>query len=291
MIETQNFKSGYVAIIGKPNAGKSTFLNVLIGEKLAITTSKPQTTRHKIVGIYNDKTSQIIFLDTPGIIKAKYKLHSAISDADVLFHIIDVEKFSIEKFQNEIDFKIIKETKKKTYLILNKSDLTNKIDILPIIDICAKTNIYLEIFPISALHRVGVNEIIQDIKKHLPSDVPFYMEDDISIHPQKFFVSELIREQIFYLLRDEIPYSTTIQIVNFQENENFDKISAEIIVDKKSLKQIVIGNKGSMLKNIGIQSRKEIEKFLNKKIFLELFVKVRENWREDEIKLKEFGYK
>ncbi len=287
-------KSGFVNIFGKPNAGKSTLLNAFIGEKLAIVSSKVQTTRHRIKGILTTDDYQIIFSDTPGIIEPKYKLHEkmmqavkgSLEDADVALLIADIKDDKLEA--NEI-FSSLK-LKVPAIVILNKADIVSE-------DIIEETKAYFlqqpyckEIVVISALKKKGIDELLQRILNFLPEGEPFYEGDNLSDLPTKFFVSELIREKIFYLYQEEIPYHATVLVQEFKEKATLTKISADIILQRETQKGIVLGQGGSMIKKLGTEARKDIEKFLDRKVFLELFVKVRPKWRDNDLQLKEYGY-
>ena len=295
-----SFRAGYVAIIGEPNVGKSTLLNTLVGEKISIVTPKPQTTRHKVLGILSEKQAQIIFLDTPGILKPQYKLHeammksvhAAINDADVLFFMIDVAKVKPGTQIDQVaEFRSFVTVTKPVFLILNKIDLASKQDVASTIAMCSSMYPFKEIFPISALKQEGTEDLIETVIRELPEHQPFYPPDMISEHPERFFVSEIIREKIFKQFRDEIPYSTTVDIISFQEQAGRkDLINAEIYVERDSQKGILIGKQGKAMKEIGQLARKDIEAFLGRPVFLELHVKVREKWRQKESWLKKLGY-
>ena len=287
-------KSGFVNIFGKPNAGKSTLLNALIGEKLAIVSSKVQTTRHRIKAFLTEPGKyQIIFSDTPGIIEPKYKLHermmqnvkSALEDADVALLIADATK-NIEEnkelFQN-LNLKV------PAILILNKTDKLkqNKIEE---IKSSFNSSSYKKIIAISALKQTNLNELLQTIIELLPEGEPFYNEDELTDLPEKFFVSEMIREKIYELFEEEIPYHAAVLINEFKQQEKLIKIQADIIVQRESQKAILLGGKGQMIKKLGISAREEIEKFLQQKIYLQLFIKVKPKWRDNDLKLKEYGY-
>ncbi|APF17427.1 GTPase Era [Caldithrix abyssi] len=297
LIETpENFKSGYVAIIGLPNAGKSTLLNALLNIKLSIISAKPQTTRRRVLGILNKAEYQVVFIDTPGIIKPKYKLHTrmmeqvhtALQDADLLALIVDATE---HKHPVEVDLEAMNPKKKPALLLLNKVDLINKQDLLPLIDQYREFYPFEEIIPISALKRDGVDQVEQEIVKRLPQHPPFYPPDVLSDQPERFFVAEIIREKIFERFFQEVPYSTEVVVEEFKERPGSkDYIYAIIYVERPSQKGIIIGKKGEALKKIGEAARREIEEFLGRKIYLELRVKVNENWRYDERKLKRLGY-
>jgi GTPase len=287
-------KSGFVNIFGKPNAGKSTLLNALMGEKLAIVSSKVQTTRHRIKGILTTDSYQIIFSDTPGIIDPKYKLHekmmaavkSALEDADLALLLVD-----INDDWNEVDSLFSSLRLKATALVvINKTDKTNPVKIKEAIDFFKDKKYSKEAVAISALTASKVPELLDLIVQLLPEGEAFYNEDEISDLPTKFFVAEIIREKIYNLLEDEIPYHTTVIVNEFKQKSTLIKIRAEIIVQRESQKAIIIGEGGKMIREIGFQARKEIEQFVDQKIFLELFVKVRPKWRENELFLKEYGY-
>jgi len=287
-------KSGFVNIFGKPNAGKSTLLNALMGEKLAIVSSKVQTTRHRIKGILTTDSYQIIFSDAPGIIDPKYKLHekmmtavkSALEDADLALLLVD-----INDDWNEVDSLFSSLRLKATALVvINKTDKTNPEKIKEAIDFFKDKKYSKEAVAISALTASKVPELLDLIVQLLPEGEAFYNEDEISDLPTKFFVAEIIREKIYNLLEDEIPYHTTVIVNEFKQKSTLIKIRAEIIVQRESQKAIIIGEGGKMIREIGFQARKEIEQFVDQKIFLELFVKVRPKWRENELFLKEYGY-
>jgi len=290
-------KVGYIALIGKPNVGKSTLMNALLGLKLSIVTPKPQTTRHRILGILSEEKTQMIFLDTPGLLKPRYKLQDkmlnaarrAMEESDVLLILVE----PLEKIPDEIIsiFSSIKGSQKPVILVINKIDTIEKKKLLPIIDNYAAQFNFTKIFPISALKQEGLNELKSSLKENLPMGFPFYPDDMITEHPERFFVSEIIREKIFQNYGEEIPYSTTVLIEEFKEREGRkDFIRANIIVEKDSQKGILIGKKGAALKKVGSASRYQIEQFLGRKVYLELFVKVREKWRKKDAFLKEFGY-
>lgn len=294
------FRSGYVTIIGEPNVGKSTLMNGILKQKISIVTSKPQTTRHKILGILSSDAFQIVFLDTPGIITPRYLLHeammrsaaSAIADADVLLFMVDATnpKTGSGLQQPEV-FSKLEGYKKPVFLVLNKVDLVDKAQLLPVIGAYASAFAFTEVFPISALKSDGTDTLVSALVPLLPVHPPFYPTDIVSEHSERFFVSEIIREKVFLSCREEVPYSTTVDIVEFKEREGGKWfISADVIVERDSQKGIVIGKKGAMLKEIGRLARKDIEEFLAHPVFLELHVKVREKWREKDEWLKRLGY-
>ena len=285
-------KSGFVNIFGKPNAGKSTLLNALMEEKLAIVSSKVQTTRHRIKAFLTKPDEyQIIFSDTPGIIEPKYKLHermmqsvkSALEDADVALLIVDATKNveeDIALFQNlklrVPSVLVLNKTDKKNY----KSEHTKSL----------LKESYKNIIEISALTHKNLDTLLSAIIKLLPEGEPFYNEDELTDLPTKFFVSEMIREKIYELFSEEIPYQTAVNINEFKEKESLTKIQADIVVQRESQKAILLGEGGKMIKQLGTSARIEIEKFLQQKIFLELFIKVKPKWRDNDLQLKEYGY-
>ncbi len=292
---SEAFKSGFVNIFGAPNAWKSTLLNALLGEQLVITSAKVQTTRHRILGILTEPGYQIIFSDTPGIIEPKYKLHekmmrhvkSALEDADVAILMHDITQ-PIEEFEAVIS---LLRLKVPALLLLNKTDLIkDKKEIDRIVAVYKEKFPKWEIMTISAQKKANVNKIIPALLRHLPEAPPFYPEDSISDRPVRFFVSELIREQIYNLYHEEIPYHSAVIIQSFEEKATLNVIKAEIIVSRETQKIILLGKGGSMIKQLGINARKKIEEFLQAKVHLELFIKVRPKWRDNENHLREYGY-
>jgi GTPase len=296
----ENFRAGFVAIIGEPNVGKSTFLNTLLEQKLSIVSDKPQTTRHKILGIYTRDTFQVVFLDTPGLLKPKYLLHeammktahAAVHDADAVLLLIDgmkKEKDGDEGLKVVLD--VLRSIKKPVILAINKIDILGRERSLELAAVYSQKFSFESIYPISAKNNAGVEELIKGIANLLPLHPPYYPADMISEQPEKFFVSEIIREKIFEKFREEIPYSTTVDILEFKEQKGRkDVIRAEIYLERDSQKGILIGVKGAALKEIGELARKDIEKFLGRPVFLELHVKVREKWREKKEWLNRLGY-
>ena len=287
-------KAGFVSIFGRPNAGKSTLLNALMGEKLAIVSSKVQTTRHRIKAIMTEKDYQVVFSDTPGIIEPKYKLHEkmmqavkgALEDADLALLIVDI-KDSWED-ANSI-FEALK-LKAPAIVVLNKIDLVDTNTLKQAIAFFESKKYCKKAISISATSGINLKNFLKPVLELLPEGEPFFPTDDISDLPTKFFVSELIREKIYELASDEIPYHTAVLVREFKEKETLIKIIADIIVHRETQKVILIGEKGSMIKKIGTEARKEIEQFLQQKVFLELFVKVKPKWRENDLQLKEYGY-
>ena len=287
-------KSGFVNIFGRPNAGKSTLLNALMGEKLAIVSRKVQTTRHRIKGILTEKDYQIVFSDTPGIIEPKYKLHEkmmaavkgALEDADVAMLLVDVK----ENWEEcDTIFSALK-LKVPAIVAVNKIDLATEEKIKEAVDFFSAKPYCKKVITISALSGINKKKLVNAVLEFLPEGEPFYDGDDITDLNTRFFVSELIREKIYELAQDEIPYHTAVLVREYQEKTTLVKIVADIIVHRETQKAILIGDKGSMIKRIGSEARKDIEAFIQQKIFLELFVKVKPKWRENEMQLKEYGY-
>jgi len=297
MTEDKGFRSGYVAIVGKPNVGKSTLLNSFLGEKLAIVTPKSQTTRNRITGILTEENYQIIFLDTPGIFEPSYRLQRhmvqsalrAASEADVL--ILMVEAYEPpDEFEKEV-FGKIKNIERKAILVLNKIDRVQKDGLLPLIAVYHEQFGFEEIVPISALTGDGVPELLDIIVRALPAGAMYYPEDQLSDLPERFFIAEIIREKVFLQTQQEIPYSTTVQTDEVKERKDGKiYIRATVYVERESQKGIVIGNKGRMLKKIGQLAREEIEKWMDAPVYLDLWVTVKPDWRAKERDLREFGY-
>ncbi|HQV84639.1 MAG TPA: GTPase Era [Chitinophagaceae bacterium] len=287
-------KSGFVNIFGRPNAGKSTLLNALMGEKLAIVSPKVQTTRHRIKGILTEKDYQIIFSDTPGIIEPRYKLHekmmlavkSALEDADLAMLMVDVK----EKWDECDQIFSALQLRVPAIVVINKIDLASEEKIKEAVGYFTEKAYCKKVITISALSGISRKKLINAILEFLPEGEPFYEGDDISDLNTRFFVSELIREKIYELAEDEIPYHTAVLVREYQEKTTLVKIVADIIVHRETQKAILIGDKGSMIKKIGTAARKDIEAFIQQKVFLELFVKVKPKWRENDLYLKEYGY-
>lgn len=287
-------KSGFVNIFGKPNAGKSTLLNAIMQEKLAIVSPKVQTTRHRIKAILTETGYQIIFSDTPGIIEPKYRLHekmmqavkSSLEDADVALLITDGTEDQTESRQIFASLKL----KVPAIVVVNKTDSMQPAQVQSLLELYRNEPYAKAAVALSALKNNGVQELLQQIVSFLPEGLPFYEGDDLSDLPTKFFVSELIREKIFQLYEEEIPYHTTVLIQEFKEKTTLTKIRADIIVQRDTQKGILIGEGGKMIRELGTRARKDIEQFLDRKVFLELFVKVRPKWRDNEMHLKEYGY-
>lgn len=289
-------KSGFVGLIGRPNVGKSTLINSIIGKKIAITSNKPQTTRNNIQGIYNEEDIQIIFVDTPGIHKPNHKLgkylnkqaYYSISDVDVLLMLVDVseklgggDKYVIEK---------LKEEQKPVILVLNKIDKIKKEDLLLKITEYKDLYPFDEIVPVSALKSNNTKTLIEVLKKYLPDSIKYYGDEQITNKPITFNIAEIVREKVFFLTDEEVPHSLTCIVEDMEEGENSYHINVAIIVDRDSLKKIIIGSRGTKIKEIGIRSRKELEEFLGKKVYLETYVKTIKKWRDKEKYLQEFGF-
>jgi GTP-binding protein Era len=287
-------KAGFVSLVGKPNVGKSTLMNALVGEKLSIITPKAQTTRHRILGIVNEPDSQIVFSDTPGVIKPVYGMqesmmsfvNSSLVDADIILFVTDInEKYD----ENDVLEKLAKTTS-PIAVVINKIDKSNE-------DLVKEKILYWEeklkpqaIFAVSALHDHNVPAVMQFIMDNLPEHPPYYDKDTLTDRNERFFVSEIIREKVFKLYDKEIPYSTEVIITAFKDEPKIIRISSEIIVERDSQKNIIIGKAGEMLKKVGTYARKDMEEFLQKKVFLEMFVKVIPDWRNRKNYLKSFGY-
>ncbi len=295
--ENKIFRAGYVAIVGQPNVGKSTLLNQLLHFKVASVSRKAQTTRHKITGILSGDDFQVVFLDTPGLLEPKYKLQEAmlqaaqraIQDADLALFMVAAQPSANER---DVEHLLnLKESQSRIILAINKVDLIEKGQLLPLIDFYSKVTKLEAIVPISAVRADGLDVLQTEIVRALPEGSPFYDTDQIMDHPERFLVSEIIREKIFLQYGDEIPYSATVSVDEFKERRKAkDYIRATVYVEKQSQKGILIGKKGGALKKVGASARLEIEETLGRKVFLELWVKVKDKWREDEGLLKEFGY-
>lgn len=297
-IDPAAFKSGYIALIGRPNVGKSTLMNALLGQKLSIVTPKPQTTRHRVLGILSEENFQMIFLDTPGLLIPKYKLQetmvqaakSAIEESDVLLFLVEPEA-KVSSANASILTDLIA-ARKPVVLVINKVDAIEKDRLLPLMQEYSTRFSLQTIVPISALKLDGLDELKQVLIQNLLPGLPFYPMDMVTEHPERFFVAEIIREKVFQRFSAEIPYSTTVVVEEFKEREaGKDFISATIIVERNSQKGILIGKKGAALKQVGQLARKEIEEMLDRPVFLELYVKVKEKWRTNDSDLRQFGYK
>ena len=289
-------RSGFINIIGNPNVGKSTLMNNLVGEKLSIITSKAQTTRHRILGIVNGDNFQLIFSDTPGIIKPSYELQdsmmdfvkSALEDADVLIYMVEIGEKSIK--DSEVHDKI-QSAKIPTIILLNKIDLSTQEDIKNQINIWSNQYPDTEIYPVSALNNFNTEKVINRIIELIPESPAYFPKDQLTDKPERFFVNEKLREKILLYYNKEIPYSVEVQTEEFKEEESIIRIRSLILVERESQKGIIIGHNGVALKKIGSKARIDLEKFFGKKIFIELHVKVSKNWRSNPNQLRKFGYK
>lgn len=288
-------KAGFVNIIGNPNVGKSTLMNAFVGEKLSIITSKAQTTRHRILGIVNGEDFQMILSDTPGIIKPAYQLQesmmdfvkSAFEDADVLIYMVEIGE---KELKDEAFFNKITNSKIPVLLLLNKIDTSNQEQLEEQVQSWATKVPNAEIYAISALEGFQVQEVFNRIVELLPESPPFYPKDQLTDKPERFFVNETIREKILLHYKKEIPYAVEIDTEEFFEEENIIRMRSVIMVERETQKGIIIGHKGTALKRVGMEARKDLEKFFGKQVHLELYVKVNKNWRNDQKQLKRFGY-
>lgn len=289
-------RSGFVNILGNPNVGKSTIMNALVGEKLSIISPKAQTTRHRIMGIVNGEDFQIVYSDTPGILKPRYKLqetmmhsvNSALSDADLILYITDVT----ERTANESDYiEKIKGSEIPVIIAVNKIDLSNQADLEKIVESWHMVFSHSPVIPVSALSNFNLDALLNAILEKLPEGAPYFPKDQLTDKYERFFASEIIREKILFHYKKEIPYSVEIEIESFSEEKNITRIRALIHVARESQKGIIIGHNGNMLKRVGTEARKDMEEFFRKKIFLELYVKVTKDWRDKPTVLKRFGYR
>ena len=295
-METKKFKSGFVNIIGNPNVGKSTLMNALVGERLAIITAKAQTTRHRIMGIVGGEDFQIVYSDTPGILRPSYKLQEsmmgfvrgALKDADVILYVTDTVEKGDEASEEIVEK--IKLSAIPTIVVINKIDLSNQAGLEGLVELWHQRLPEARIIPVSALEGFNISGVFDTIMTLLPEGAPYYEEGTLTDRPMRFFASEIIREKIFLNYDKEIPYSVEIAIEEYKEEPTIDRISAVIYVARDSQKGIIIGRKGEMLKKVGTAARIELEKFVGKKIFLQLHVKVDENWRNSSRGLRRFGY-
>jgi GTP-binding protein Era len=288
-------KSGFVNIIGSPNVGKSTLMNQLVGEKLSIITSKAQTTRHRILGIVNDENYQVVFSDTPGVLDPHYKLHesmmqfvnSAMKDADVILFVTDIYETSLNHQQT---LERLQKTSTPILLLINKIDKSDQEKMEAKIAYWHEVMPKAEILPISALEGFNMEPIWKRIVELIPESPPYYDKESLTDRPLKFFVSEIIREKIFLHYKKEIPYATQVEVEEYKEDEKIARIRAIIYVERKTQKGIIIGHQGEKIKRVGIDARKDIQKFIDKHVHLELFVKVDKDWRENDKKLEGYGY-
>ena len=299
MNKQQAYKSGFVSIIGRPNVGKSTFINKVIGQKIAIMSDKPQTTRNKIQGVYTTNQSQTVFIDTPGIHKPKHKLgdfmmkvaQNTLKEVDLILFMINAE----EGYGRGDEFIIerLKETKTPVFLIINKIDQIHPDQLLPLIEKYRELHPFKEIVPISALEGNNIDTLLREIEKTLPEGPQYYPEDQVTDHPERFIITELIREKVLHLTREEIPHSVAVVMDTLEKREKNQAIyvGATIIVERDSQKGIVIGKQGSMLKEVGKRARVDIESLLGSKVFLELWVKVQKDWRNKASQLRDYGFR
>jgi GTP-binding protein Era len=295
-MQEQKHRSGFVNIVGNPNVGKSTLMNRLVGEKISIITAKAQTTRHRIIGIVNKPTYQIVYSDTPGVLRPNYKLQeqmlnfslSALEDADVLLYVTDV----VEKVDKNDEFlSKVHQLDMPVLLLINKIDQTNQASLETMVEQWKVLLPKAEIFPISALNNFAIEMIQKLILELLPESPPYFEKDALTDKPARFFVAEIIREKALLLYQKEIPYSIEVGVEEFKEEQDIIRIRAIVLVERDTQKGIVIGHKGESLKRLGIMARKDIERFFEKKIFLQLYVKVEKDWRNRDNMLKTFGYK
>lgn len=297
-MENNNYKSGFIAIIGRPNVGKSTFLNKVIGQKIAIMSDKPQTTRNKIQGVLTTNDAQMIFIDTPGIHKPKHRLgdfmvqvaENTLNEVDAVIFMINAKEGYGKGDQFIMD--LLQKAKTPVFLIINKIDLVHPDDLFPLIDEYKDKVNFEEVIPISALQGNNVTHLLDVLKSHLPEGPQYYPEEQITDHPERFIITELIREKVLELTREEIPHSIAVVMENLEKRESDAVfIQATIITERKTQKGILIGKQGSMLKDIGKKARKDIEALLGSKVYLELWVKVKKDWRNKQSQLHEFGFR
>lgn len=296
MADIKQHRAGYVNIIGNPNVGKSTLLNALLGEQLSITTPKAQTTRHRILGMLNGDDYQIVFSDTPGIIKPAYALqermmdfvHTAFEDADVFLYLVEP---GIRSLKDEQVYQKLKAVKEPVFIILNKIDTINQEKLESEVDYWHSEFPDAAILPLSALNNFNTDILLNRLIELLPESPPFYDKEDLSDRNERFFVEEMVREQILFNYSKEIPYAVEVEVEEFKESEDIIRIRANIYVERNTQKGIIVGAKGSMIKKTGTGARKKMEAFFKKKVFLDLFVKVRKDWRSNDRDLNRFGYK
>ncbi|MDA3866031.1 MAG: GTPase Era [Salinivirgaceae bacterium] len=288
-------KAGFVNILGNPNVGKSTLMNKLVGEKLSIITNKSQTTRHRIMGIVNGEDFQIVYSDTPGIIKPSYRLQksmmrfvdSAIEDADIILYVTDVVE---TPDKNTMYIERVKQEDKPTLVLINKIDQTDQMALEALVDQWAEKLPNAAILPIAAKHKLHVDKVFDYIMHHLPESDPYFPKDELTDRSIRFFASEIIREKILLYYKQEVPYSVEVEIASYKEEERITRIESNIYVVRESQKGILIGNKGEKLKKVGTAARLDLEEFLGRKVFLEILVKVDPDWRNNDRKLRKFGY-
>lgn len=291
------YKSGFVNLVGNPNVGKSTLMNKLVGDKISIITNKAQTTRHRIIGIVNKPGVQVVYSDTPGVVDPAYKMQeqmlgfskSALGDADVLLYVTDVIE---EPKKHEAFLADVRELQVPVLVLINKADLSTPEKLEELVETWKSLlPNALEVLPVAALHGAGIAYIAERVEALLPDSPPYFEEDALTDRPARFFVSEIIREKVFLYYQKEIPYATEVVVQEFKEEENLIRIAANIYVERESQKGILIGHKGAAIKKLGTMARQDIERFFDKKVFLQLFVKVEKEWRSSDKMLRNFGYK
>lgn len=291
------YKSGFVNLVGNPNVGKSTLMNQLVGDKISIITNKAQTTRHRIIGIVNKPGVQVVYSDTPGVVDPAYKMQeqmlgfskSALGDADVLLYVTDVVE---EPKKHEAFLTDVRELHVPVLVLINKADLSTPEKLEELVETWKSLlPNALEVLPVAALHGAGIAYIAERVEALLPDSPPYFEEDALTDRPARFFVSEIIREKVFLYYQKEIPYATEVVVQEFKEEENLIRIAANIYVERESQKGILIGHKGAAIKKLGTMARQDIERFFDKKVFLQLFVKVEKEWRSSDKMLRSFGYK
>jgi len=295
----KGFKSGFVSIIGRPNAGKSTFLNRVIGQKIAIMSDKPQTTRNKVQGVLTTDKQQIIFIDTPGINEPRHKLgdfmlkvaKNTLREVDAILLMVD----SVDRIgkQDRYILEMLKGNETPVFLVMNKIDLIHPDKLLSVTEAFRQEYDFADVIPISALEGINIDGLLEVLTKHLPEGPQYYPADQVTDHPERFIISELIREKVLHLTHEEIPHSIAVVIEKIKRDEDSDKIrvTATIMVERESQKGMVIGKKGALLKEVGMRARKDIEMLLGSKVFLELWVKVQRDWRNKQVHLRDFGFR
>lgn len=293
----EGYKSGFVNLVGNPNVGKSTLMNKLVGDKISIITNKAQTTRHRIISIVNKPGVQVVYSDTPGVVDPAYKMQeqmlgfskSALGDADVLLYVTDVIE---EPKKHEAFLADVRELQVPVLVLINKADLSTPEKLEELVETWKSLlPNALEVLPVAALHGAGITYIAERVEALLPDSPPYFEEDALTDRPARFFVSEIIREKVFLYYQKEIPYATEVVVQEFKEEENLIRIAANIYVERESQKGILIGHKGAAIKKLGTMARQDIERFFDKKVFLQLFVKVEKEWRSSDKMLRNFGYK
>ncbi|HSO59051.1 MAG TPA: GTPase Era [Paenisporosarcina sp.] len=295
----KGYKSGFISIIGRPNAGKSTFLNKVIGQKIAIMSDKPQTTRNKVQGVLTTDKQQIIFIDTPGINEPRHKLgdfmlkvaKNTLREVDAILLMVD----SVDRIgkQDRYILEMLKGNETPVFLVMNKIDLIHPDKLLSVTEAFRKEYDFADVIPISALEGINIDGLLEVLSKHLPEGPQYYPADQVTDHPERFIISELIREKVLHLTHEEIPHSVAVVIEKIKREEDSEKIrvTATIMVERESQKGMVIGKKGALLKEVGVRARKDIEMLLGSKVYLELWVKVQRDWRNKQVHLRDFGFR